>query len=97
MVIKGSEIQEINYRKGYDIKDAQKQIGHFAERVTTPNNPFEPQKHGEQRYWYILEGEAEVTIDHETTTVKPGDLILVAPWTDHSLRAGHYVRWLCFG
>lgn len=97
MIIKGSAIKEVQYRKGYDISDAQKQISHFAERITTPVNPFEPEKHGEQRFWYIIEGEATVTVDGETTMVGPSDLILLAPWTDHSLRADKWVRWICFG
>ena len=97
MIIKGSEIPEVNYRKGYDIGNAQKQIGHFAVRVTTPNNPFDPEQHDGQRFWYILEGEATVTIDGETTNVGPGDLVLVAPWTDHSLRTNGQVRWICLG
>jgi mannose-6-phosphate isomerase-like protein (cupin superfamily) len=95
-VIKGNTIEEINHRKGYDVT-SQDQISHFAVRVTTPQNPFEPEKHGEQRFWYILEGEARVTIDGETTVVAPGDLILLAPWTDHSLRTDSRARWICFG
>ena len=97
MIIKGSEIAEVNYRKGYDIAHLQDQIGHFAERITTPANPFEPDKHGEQRFWYILDGSATVTIDGESTQVGPADLVVLAPWTDHSLRADHWVRWVCFG
>ena len=97
MIIRGSAIPEVNYRKGYDVGAAQDQIDHFAERITTPANPFEPQKHGEQRFWYILEGEATVTIDGQSTTVRPHDLILLSPWTDHSLRADSWVRWICFG
>lgn len=97
MIIKGSRIEEVNHRKGYDIEAVQDQIDHFAVRVTTPENPFEPEKHGGQRFWYILEGEAKVTIDGETTIVEPGDLVLLAPWTDHSLRADGWVRWICFG
>lgn len=97
MIIKGSAIAEKNYRKGYEIGDAQEQIDHFAERITTPANPFEPEKHGEQRFWYILEGDAIVTIDGESAQVGPADLILLAPWTDHSLRADDWVRWVCFG
>ncbi|MCY3902410.1 MAG: cupin domain-containing protein [Caldilineaceae bacterium] len=97
MIIKGSAIPEVNFRKGYEIGDAQEQIDHFAMRITTPVNPFEPEKHGEQRFWYILEGEATVTIDGECTAVGPSDLILIAPWTDHSLRADNWVRWICFG
>ncbi len=104
MIIKGSAIPEVNHRKGYDIREAQDtadgssiQIDHFAERTTTPANPFEPQKHGEQRFWYILEGEATVTIDGQSATVGPTDLILLSPWTDHSLRADKWVRWICFG
>ena len=97
MIIKGSAIPEVNFRRGYEIGEAQEQIDHFAERITTPANPFEPEKHGEQRFWYILEGEATVTIDGESTMVGPADLILIAPWTDHSLRADKWVRWICFG
>ena len=42
MIIKGSAIPEVNFRKGYEIGDAQEQIDHFAMRITTPANPFEP-------------------------------------------------------
>lgn len=57
MIIRGSEIQEVNHRKGYEIAGVQDQIGHFAVRVTAPENLFEPEKkHGDQRFWYILEG-----------------------------------------
>ncbi len=97
MIIKGSAIPELNNRKGYEIREVQDQIDHFAVRITTPANPFEPEKHGERRFWYILEGEATVTIDGESNTVGPTDLILLAPWTDHSLRADNWVRWICFG
>lgn len=96
MVIKGSSIEEVNLRKGYDLP-AQDRIGHFAVRVTTPHNPFEPAPHGEWRFWYILEGTADVTIDGEVTRVEPGDLVLVPPWSQHSLRAAAHVRWICFG
>lgn len=96
MVIKGRDIPEKNYRKGYDVS-SQDQISHFAVRITTPQNPFEPEKHGERRFWYILEGEATVTVDGTTTAVEPGDLVLLAPWTEHSLRTNGWVRWICFG
>jgi mannose-6-phosphate isomerase-like protein (cupin superfamily) len=95
-IIKGRDIPEQNNRKGYDVS-LQDQIGHFAVRVTTPANPFTPARHGEQRFWYILEGEAVVTIDGQTTPVGKDDLIVVAPWTDHSLRSEGRVRWICFG
>ncbi len=97
MIIKGKTIEEVNYRKGYDIGSAQDQIGHFAVRTTTPRNPFTPEPHGGQRFWYILEGEATVTLEGVETAVEPGDLILVAPWTKHSLQTKTRVRWICFG
>lgn len=93
---KGRDIPEENRRKGYDVT-AQEQIGHFAVRTTTPENPFEPEKHDGQRFWFILEGEAVVTIEGESTKVEPGDLIVVAPWSRHTLRSDTQVRWICFG
>lgn len=93
---KGSEIPEKNRRKGYDVT-SQQQIGHFALRTTTPENPFEPEPHDEQRFWFILEGKAVVTIEGEATEVEPGDLIVVAPWSKHTLRSDNEVRWVCFG
>jgi mannose-6-phosphate isomerase-like protein (cupin superfamily) len=95
-IIKGSNVPEINLRQGYDVS-TQEQISHFAIRTTTPQNPFEPVRHGEQRFWFILEGEAVVTIEGQATRVEPGDLILVAPWSNHSLRSDSRVRWICFG
>jgi mannose-6-phosphate isomerase-like protein (cupin superfamily) len=96
MILKGHTIPELNLRKGYDVS-SQEQISHFAVRVTTPQNPFRPEKHGERRFWFILEGGATVTIDGESTLVEPGDLVLVAPWTEHSLQTDGSVRWICFG
>lgn len=97
MVVKGNAIKEVDHRMGYDLGSVQNQIGHFAIRVTTPKNPFMPEKHGENRFWYILEGEALVTVDGEKTDVEAGDLAILLPWTQHSLQTDTSVRWICFG
>jgi mannose-6-phosphate isomerase-like protein (cupin superfamily) len=97
MVIKGNTLEEIDYRTDYGVGPFQDRIGHFVVRVTTPENPFMPEKHGEARFWFVLEGEAVVTEDGEQTVVETGDLVVLGPWTQHSLQTETRVRWICFG
>ncbi len=97
MIIKGSSIQEVNHRKDYRVGPLQDHIRHFVVRVTTPDNPFVPHQHEGWEFWYILEGEAVVTVGGEEHAVGAGDLIVLAPWTEHGLRAEASARWICFG
>ena len=97
MIIKSSELAEANGRKDYGIGRFQEQIEHFVVRVTRPENPFGPHGHEAAEFWFILEGEAIVTLDGQESPVAPGDLVVLAPWSMHGLRSETAVRWACFG
>lgn len=97
MIIKGNSIEEINHRKDYKVRGLQDQIRHFVVFTTTPDNPFRPHKHAGLEFWHILEGEAVVTLDGEDYAVEAGDLVFLAPWTEHGLRTGKSTRWICLG
>jgi len=84
MIIKGNSIEEINHRKDYGVRGLQDQIRHFVVFTTTPDNPFRPHKHAGLEFWHILEGEAVVTLDGEDYAVEAGDLVFLAPWTEHA-------------
>jgi mannose-6-phosphate isomerase-like protein (cupin superfamily) len=47
--------------------------------------------------WFILEGEALISLDGEEHRVFAGDLIELEPWSDHGLRTETEVRWICMG
>lgn len=97
MIIKGSALQEVNYRTDYGVGRLQDKIGHFVVRVTTPANPFGPHKHDGVEFWYILEGQGTVSIDGQESAVEPGDLVVLLPWTNHGLTTQSRVRWICLG
>jgi mannose-6-phosphate isomerase-like protein (cupin superfamily) len=97
MIIKASELREVNSRTDYGLGKVQDQIGHLVVRRTTPANPFVSQAHAGNRYWFVLEGQATVTVGDERGAVGPGDLIYVPEWTDNSLTTDSEVRWICFG
>ena len=97
MIIKGSALHTVDGRKHYPVEECQKTMRHFVCRTTTPDNPFGPHKHVGEEFWYILSGKAEVTIDGEQRAVEAGDLVLLAPWTEHGLTADGEAVWLCFG
>lgn len=97
MIIKGSSIEGVNHRRDYRVGRLQDQIRHFVVFTTTPRNPFGPHKHAGLEFWYILEGEAVVTLDGEEHAVEAGDLVFLAPWTEHGLRTETSARWICLG
>ena len=43
--------------------------------------------HQNEEVWIVVEGNLEVTLDHETRIVGPGDVVVIASETPHSLRA----------
>ena len=102
MIVRGSEIPEENGRKPYPIAPgATAGWGdpgwHFVIRTTTPENPFLPHKHEGTEMWFILKGEAILSLDGQEHTVAAGDLIQLDPWSEHGLRTESHVRWICMG
>jgi len=97
MIIKGGELPASGGRKPYPIEGRQVPIQHFVVRVTTPDNPFPPHKHEQGELWYIIEGQAIVTLDGQDHLVEAGDLIVLEPWIEHGLRTEGQVTWICIG
>ena len=97
MIIKGRSLHEENGRKPYPLVSQEVTVNHFVIRVTTPDNPFEPHEHEQQELWFILEGEAILSLDGVAHVVEAGDLIELAPWVEHGLRTEDRVTWICIG
>lgn len=97
MVIKGSEVSERKGRKPYPLAGHQVTLQHFVVRVTTPDTPFQPHQHERPELWYIIDGQALVSLDGHEQAVEAGDLIAVAPRMEHGLRTEGLVRWICLG
>ena len=97
MIIRGSSLKEVNHRRDYRVREVQDKLRHFVVFTTTPDNPFGPHKHDGFEFWYILEGEAVVTLDGEGHPVEGGDLIYLAPWSEHGLSTETSTRWMCLG
>ena len=70
---------------------------HFVVRVTTPDNPFKPHKHEQREIWFIIDGEALLSLDGTDHRVETGDLIELEPWVEHGLRTTGRVEWICLG
>ena len=102
MIVRGNDLPEPNGRKPYPIAPGatagwDNPGWHFVIRTTTPENPFAVHKHGGTEMWFILEGEALLTLDGTEHLVAAGDLIQLEPWSEHGLRTDSEVRWLCMG
>ncbi len=97
MVIKGSEIPVQNGRKPYELTGYRVSVQHFVVRVTTPDNPFPPHKHEQSELWYIIEGQAWVSLNGHEQVVEAGDLIVLEPWMEHGLRTEAQATWICIG
>ncbi len=97
MIVKRQDLVEINNRTDYGLQRFQNLLGHLVMRRTTPANPFINKAHAGARYWFILEGEATVTVGDEVATVGPGDLVYVPEWTENKLVSAGEARWICFG
>ena len=97
MIIRGADIEVVGGRKPYSLGDIKVEVGHFVVRITTPEVPFGPHKHERSELWYVVRGEAEVTLDGRARAATAGDLILIEPWVEHGLRAADRAEWLCLG
>ncbi len=97
MIVRGDEIEVKNGRRPYDLGGRQAMVRHFVTRVTTPDNPFKPHRHEQPEFWYIIEGEACVSLDGADHAVHGGDLVLIDPWIEHGLRTESQATWICLG
>ncbi len=97
MIVKASTLSEVNHRTDYRLQEFQDLLGHLVVRRTTPENPFVNKPHAGARYWFILEGQARVTVADEEAVVTAGDLVYVPEWTANSLVSESEARWICFG
>jgi quercetin dioxygenase-like cupin family protein len=97
MIIRGNEIEERNGRKPYSLSGLEVVARHFVVRVTTPGTPFDPHQHEQPELWYIVEGQATVSLDGMEHSVAGGDLIAIEPWTEHGLRTEGQAVWICLG
>jgi mannose-6-phosphate isomerase-like protein (cupin superfamily) len=102
MIIHGDKLAQESGRKPYPVPPGSTAgwdhpNWHFVIRTTTPENPFKPHKHEGTEMWFILEGEALLSLDGTEHPVTAGDLIVLEPWSEHGLRAETRVRWICMG
>ncbi len=95
LIVRGSSLTEVNNRLDYGVDKLQEQVGHWVVWRTTPANPFKPHKHALEEFWFILEGEAIVTLEGQDYAVGPGDLICLPAWVEHGLRSDTEARWIC--
>jgi mannose-6-phosphate isomerase-like protein (cupin superfamily) len=97
MIIKGKSLQEENGRRPYPLASQEVAVKHFVIRVTTPDNPFKPHEHEQRELWFILEGEAVLSLDNVDHAVEAGDLVELTPWVEHGLCTDGRVTWICIG
>jgi len=97
MIVKGKVTPDERGRCPYTLGKSLVAVHHFVTRVTTPHNPFKPHKHEQPELWFILEGDAVVTLDGAEHTVEAEDLIVIEPWVEHGLRTERQVKWICLG
>jgi mannose-6-phosphate isomerase-like protein (cupin superfamily) len=97
MVIRGSEVETKEGRRPYPLDGLEVQVKHFVVRLTTPGNPFKPHKHERTELWFLIDGEAVVSIDGQDHAVKKGDLVTIEPWVEHGLHSDTKATWICMG
>ena len=97
MILRAEDIKAIAGRRPYDLDGRAVSVGHFVTRVTTPDTPFGPHQHEQRELWFILEGEAVVSLDGTTHDVKSQDLVVIDPWVEHGLSTTDRVHWICLG
>jgi mannose-6-phosphate isomerase-like protein (cupin superfamily) len=97
MIVRASDTETEDGRKPYPLEGLKVEVGHFVVRVTTPDNPFRPHKHERPELWFIIDGQAVVTLDGKDDAVTARDLIAIEPWVEHGLYAEHRAEWICLG
>ena len=97
MIVKGIPDDAQKGRTYYPLDDFSMLTRHFVIRDTTAENPFLPHEHEQPELWYIIKGEALVTLGETEHPVSAGDLVRLDPWMHHGLRSESAVRWICIG
>ena len=98
MIIRGRDLPEsAKGRKLYPLTSHEIAVRHFVTRVTGLANPFGPHQHEQEELWFILDGQAVVTLDGQEHVVESGDLIEIAAWVEHGLQTDTEVKWICMG
>jgi mannose-6-phosphate isomerase-like protein (cupin superfamily) len=97
MIIKGTANPLRQGRVGYDLNGFTIEMGHFAFRETTSDNPFIPHNHEQKELWYIISGTGLLQIGECEESVQGGDLIPIEPWVKHGLRTDSTITWICMG
>ena len=97
MIVRSSEIETKDGRKPYPLAGQEIVTKHFVIRETTPDTPFRPHKHEQLELWFIMEGEAIVSLDGVDHTVNQGDLIVLETYVEHGLRVEQAATWICLG
>lgn len=100
MIIRGADVpfEEARGRIAYPLDEPGKgAIGHLVVYDTTPERPFRPHRHAAAEVWYIIEGQALVSLDGAESIVNGGDLVVLPPWCEHGLRSESRARWMCLG
>jgi mannose-6-phosphate isomerase-like protein (cupin superfamily) len=96
-IIKGSSMELIKGRRGYDLAGREISTKHFAFRITEPYNPFRAHKHIQSELWFIVKGNAKVLLEGIEYEVEENDLIILDPWVEHGLSTTSQVTWICVG
>jgi mannose-6-phosphate isomerase-like protein (cupin superfamily) len=99
MIIRANQAQTdaTRGRTAYPIADQQTLLHHLSVYHTTPGVPFPPHKHERIEIWYIVEGEAIISLDGVEDTVRGGDVVVLPSWVEHGLRSETSARWVCLG
>ena len=97
MIIKGVEDTMQTGRIAYPLDGFSVPTDHFVIRETTPETPFFPHRHEKPELWYIVDGQAVVSLNGQDHTVETGDLIRLDSGVEHGLSTTGSVRWICIG
>jgi quercetin dioxygenase-like cupin family protein len=74
------------YEKGSLIGETSGTFLEFvAEFELAPGRSLDPHRHNSHEYYYVLRGQARMTIERESRDVGPGDLIHIPPNAEHSI------------
>ena len=103
MIIKAKDLAERNLRaaggihRRYPEGEIKPTLDHFHYNVATVETPISSGPHPFVEFWFIVKGEAVVTIGEETAKVSEGDLMVTPPGQKQALNAlSDDVAFLCF-